>query len=255
MTDLRFTIGTDASLRIEPIGDFADWTVASAQWMSVLFGGILSEGAAGAAFLEGSVTQVVAQVVGPEGQTATLTSPVVTVVAGGSSVRVEAFVEGENFEFTAPFAEGAALFATYDTASEVSRDAGVLFADGREVDYTLDEIDRSLVRASDEGDLFDAFEWSSRTTDFDDEGRINNYKLRKPDHKRETVKRLHELNFNVVAAGDSYNDTTMLGEAEQGILFCPPQNVIDEFPQFPVATSYDDLRREIDSAMAVMPAR
>ncbi len=89
----------------------------------------------------------------------------------------------------------------------------------------------------------------------DDDGRINNYKLRKADHKRETVKRLHELNFNVVAAGDSYNDTTMLGEAEQGILFCPPQNVIDEFPQFPVASSYGDLRREIDDAMAKMPKR
>ena len=88
-----------------------------------------------------------------------------------------------------------------------------------------------------------------------DDGLINDYKLRKPDHKRETVKRLHELNFNVVAAGDSYNDTTMLGEAEQGILFCPPQNVIDEFPQYPVAKSYDDLRREIDSAMAAMPVR
>ena len=89
----------------------------------------------------------------------------------------------------------------------------------------------------------------------DQDGRINNYKLRKADHKRETVKRLHELNFNVVAAGDSYNDTTMLGEAEQGILFCPPQNVIDEFPQYPVATSYDQLRREIDDAMAKMPTR
>jgi len=89
----------------------------------------------------------------------------------------------------------------------------------------------------------------------DDEGRINNYKLRKADHKRETVKRLHELNFNVVAAGDSYNDTTMLGEAEQGILFCPPQNVIEEFPQFPVATSYTALRSEIDLAMSKMPTR
>jgi phosphoserine/homoserine phosphotransferase len=89
----------------------------------------------------------------------------------------------------------------------------------------------------------------------DDEGRINDYKLRKPDHKRETVKRLHELNFNVVAAGDSYNDTTMLGEAEQGILFSPPQNVIDEFPQFPVANSYQQLRAEIDKAIAKMSPR
>ena len=86
----------------------------------------------------------------------------------------------------------------------------------------------------------------------DEKGNISNYKLRKADHKRETVKRLHELNFKVVAAGDSYNDTTMLGEAEQGILFCPPQNVIDEFPQFPVAKSYDQLRAEIDSAISVI---
>jgi phosphoserine/homoserine phosphotransferase len=71
-----------------------------------------------------------------------------------------------------------------------------------------------------------------------------------PDHKRETVKRLHQLNFNVVAAGDSYNDTTMLSEAEQGILFCPPQNVIDEFPQFPVVKDYQALRNEIDQAIA-----
>jgi phosphoserine/homoserine phosphotransferase len=89
----------------------------------------------------------------------------------------------------------------------------------------------------------------------DDEGRITDYKLRKPDHKRETVKRLHELNFNVVAAGDSYNDTTMLAEAEQGILFCPPQNVIDEFPQFPVANSYLQLRAQIDTAIGNMSSR
>lgn len=83
----------------------------------------------------------------------------------------------------------------------------------------------------------------------DNDGRIENYKLRKADHKRETVKRLQELNFKVVAAGDSYNDTTMLAQAEQGILFCPPQNVIDEFPQFPVATSYAQLRDGIDTAI------
>ena len=86
----------------------------------------------------------------------------------------------------------------------------------------------------------------------DDEGRINDYKLRMPDHKRETVKRLQQLNFNVVAAGDSYNDTTMLGQAEQGILFCPPQKVIEEFPQFPVAKTYPQLRNEIDSAVSEM---
>ncbi|MCG8599348.1 MAG: bifunctional phosphoserine phosphatase/homoserine phosphotransferase ThrH [Verrucomicrobiales bacterium] len=78
----------------------------------------------------------------------------------------------------------------------------------------------------------------------DEEGNVNEYRLRMPDQKREAVKRFHELNFQVIAAGDSYNDTTMLGEADRGILFCPPQNVIDEFPQFPVATDYAALKNE-----------
>lgn len=78
----------------------------------------------------------------------------------------------------------------------------------------------------------------------DEEGNVNEYRLRMPDQKREAVKRFHELNFQVIAAGDSYNDTTMLGEADRGILFCPPQNVIDEFPQFPVATDYAALKKE-----------
>ena len=86
----------------------------------------------------------------------------------------------------------------------------------------------------------------------DDAGNITDYKLRKHDHKRETVKRLQELNFKVVAAGDSYNDTTMLGQADYGILFCPPQNVIDEFPQFPVANGYSHLRAKIDVALGNM---
>ena len=75
----------------------------------------------------------------------------------------------------------------------------------------------------------------------DETGRVADYQLRMPDHKREAVMALHALNFQVIAAGDSYNDTSMLGEADAGILFCPPQNVIDEFPQFPVTTNYDEL--------------
>ncbi|MGE4488545.1 MAG: bifunctional phosphoserine phosphatase/homoserine phosphotransferase ThrH [Kiritimatiellales bacterium] len=75
----------------------------------------------------------------------------------------------------------------------------------------------------------------------DDDGRVADYQLRMPDQKREAVKALHHLNFKVIAAGDSYNDTSMLSEAEAGILFRPPQNVIDEFPQFPVAVSYEEL--------------
>jgi len=78
----------------------------------------------------------------------------------------------------------------------------------------------------------------------DEEGRVADYHLRMPDQKCEAVKALHGLNFQVIAAGDSYNDTSMLSEADAGILFCPPQNVINEFPQFPVTTTYDKLRDE-----------
>ena len=84
----------------------------------------------------------------------------------------------------------------------------------------------------------------------DAEGILVNYHLRMADHKREAVKRLKELNFKIVAAGDSYNDTAMLGEAHGGILFHPPENVVREFPQFPVVRDYDGLRTEIDRAFA-----
>ncbi|MDR1854625.1 MAG: bifunctional phosphoserine phosphatase/homoserine phosphotransferase ThrH [Azoarcus sp.] len=84
----------------------------------------------------------------------------------------------------------------------------------------------------------------------DDGGRVTDYHLRMPDQKRQAVRRFHELNFKVVAAGDSYNDTAMLGEADGGILFCPPENVVREFPQYPVVRDYDGLRTEIDRAFA-----
>jgi phosphoserine/homoserine phosphotransferase len=84
----------------------------------------------------------------------------------------------------------------------------------------------------------------------DDQGMLVDYHLRMPDQKREAVKRFKELNFKVVAAGDSYNDTAMLGEAHGGILFHPPENVIREFPQYPVVFNYADLRTQIDLAFA-----
>ena len=70
---------------------------------------------------------------------------------------------------------------------------------------------------------------------------IVDYRLRQPDQKRKSVKALHGLNYRVVAAGDSYNDTTMLGEADAGFLVHAPPNVIAEFPQFPALDSYDEL--------------
>ncbi len=77
--------------------------------------------------------------------------------------------------------------------------------------------------------------------DVDPKGRITGYKLRLPDSKRKAVEALRALAFRVVAAGDSYNDTSMLAAAEAGILFRPPANVIADFPEFPVTRTYDEL--------------
>lgn len=82
----------------------------------------------------------------------------------------------------------------------------------------------------------------------DENGRIVDYKLRQKDPKRASVKALHGLNFRVIASGDSYNDTTMLEEADAGILFRAPANVVAEFPQYPAVESYDDLRKEFCAA-------
>ena len=78
----------------------------------------------------------------------------------------------------------------------------------------------------------------------DDDGTVRNYRLRMPDQKRASVEALRSVNFRTIATGDSYNDTTMLGAADVGILFCPPDNVVKEFPQFPVTRSYDELKAE-----------
>ncbi len=82
----------------------------------------------------------------------------------------------------------------------------------------------------------------------DGAGRIVDYKLRQKDPKRQSVKALHDLNFRVIACGDSYNDTSMLEEADAGILFRAPANVIEQFPQYPCVESYDQLRQEFCTA-------
>lgn len=86
----------------------------------------------------------------------------------------------------------------------------------------------------------------------EDGGRIADYRLRQPDQKREVVRALHGLRFRVVAAGDSYNDTAMLAEADAGILFRPPDNVIREFPQFPVTRDYPALREAVEAALVAL---
>jgi phosphoserine/homoserine phosphotransferase len=70
---------------------------------------------------------------------------------------------------------------------------------------------------------------------------ITNYCLRQPDQKRKSVEAFKALNFQVIAAGDSYNDTTMLGAADHGILFRAPDNVKAEFGNFPAVEEYGEL--------------
>jgi phosphoserine / homoserine phosphotransferase len=79
------------------------------------------------------------------------------------------------------------------------------------------------------------------------EDRIVDYRLRQPNQKQHAVEALRALNYRVVAAGDSYNDTAMLGAADAGYLFHAPDNVIAEFPQFPALDTYDDLLAAIRS--------
>ena len=85
--------------------------------------------------------------------------------------------------------------------------------------------------------------------DVDPDGRIVGYRLRQQDGKRKAVQALHGLEFRVIAAGDSYNDTTMLLAADTGFLFHSPANVQAEFPQLPALDAYDDLLAAIESTL------
>lgn len=73
-------------------------------------------------------------------------------------------------------------------------------------------------------------------------GSITGYNLRQRDGKRQTIIALKSLYYSTIAVGDSYNDITMLKEAEAGILFNPPENVKNEFPEFPVSYNYEELK-------------
>lgn len=82
-----------------------------------------------------------------------------------------------------------------------------------------------------------------------DDDRITDYALRLPDQKRAAVEAFRSLNYRVVAAGDSYNDTSMLLAADAGFLFHAPSNVVEEFPQFPAMNDYDELLAAIKVAI------
>jgi len=77
----------------------------------------------------------------------------------------------------------------------------------------------------------------------DAEGNVVDYHIRQKDPKKKSVMAFHDLQYRIIAAGDSYNDTTMLAEAEVGILFHAPQNVKDEFPQFQSVDTFSDLKQ------------
>ena len=84
----------------------------------------------------------------------------------------------------------------------------------------------------------------------DPDGSIAGYNLRQKDGKRHAVLSLKSLYYGVIGVGDSYNDITMLKEADTGILFRPPDNVRDEFPEFPVSYTYDELRNIIEESLS-----
>ena len=85
--------------------------------------------------------------------------------------------------------------------------------------------------------------------EIDETGRVVNYKLRQPDPKRKTVEAFQSLKYNVLAFGDSYNDISMLKAADIGILFCPPDNVVVDYPEFPIARNIPELKALIENSI------
>ena len=81
--------------------------------------------------------------------------------------------------------------------------------------------------------------------EIDGQGRVTGYRLRQPDQKRQVVRAFKELKFTVMAAGDSYNDLSMLAEADAGVLFRPPEQLVQEYPHFPVTNSHEELHRAL----------
>ena len=82
----------------------------------------------------------------------------------------------------------------------------------------------------------------------DDDGFVAEIRLRQPDQKRQAVNALKGLNYKVIAAGDSFNDTGMLQAADAGFFIHPPASIAAQFPQFPVKNSYAELEAAIDAA-------
>jgi len=104
--------------------------------------------------------------------------------------------------------------------------------------------------------LMRQLDWSTlfcHRLDVDGNDRVTGYRLHMPDHKRAAVVAFRDLKFATITVGDSYNDTTMLAEADHGLLFRAPPNVIEEFPQFPSISGFDELAaaiRDLDAGIA-----
>jgi len=104
------------------------------------------------------------------------------------------------------------------------------------------------------GPLMKKLKWPTLFCNYlsiDGNGRVTGYNLRQPEGKKKTVLALKSLNYRVVAFGDSYNDIGMLKEADSAILFRPPENVIREFPEFPVTTDYESLKKILEKELKV----
>ena len=83
----------------------------------------------------------------------------------------------------------------------------------------------------------------------DSDDRIADYKLRLKDHKRKAVEAFRTLHFDTIAAGDSYNDLSMIDSADKGILFCPPERLIKERPELPIAKNHAELKTMIEESI------
>lgn len=105
------------------------------------------------------------------------------------------------------------------------------------VSDTFVEFAEPLMRQLDYPTLF------CNSLEIDEEYRITGYKLRQKDPKRQVVKALKSLNYTVVAFGDSYNDISMLKEADKAFLYNPPQNVTGDYSEFPVVTNYTEMKK------------
>ncbi len=100
--------------------------------------------------------------------------------------------------------------------------------------------------------LMEKLDWPTifcNSLEINENDEVTGYKIRQKDQKRKVVQALKSLNYDVVASGDSYNDISMLKEADQGILFRPPRNVIDDYPDFPVFHEYEDLMKKISDTI------